>query len=133
MPMSRRYEGGCLCGAVRYAADAEPVNERVCHCRLCQRAIGASFNARVLFRVEDVTFAGAPRTYPSSPDIDRGFCPNCGTTLFSRRHAAGVIGLTVGSLDDPSGFRPTEHIFTASRQDWLCLDDGLPQHEGPAA
>ncbi|MFA6153612.1 GFA family protein [Mesorhizobium sp.] len=125
-----RYEGGCLCGAVRYRADAAPINERICHCRLCQRAIGAAFNARVLFRIDDVTIEGTLATADSSPDIKRGFCPSCGTTMFSRRDAAGIMGITTGSLDDPSAFKPQMHIYTASKQAWVILDDGLPQYEG---
>lgn len=126
------YVGGCLCGAVRYRAEAEPINERVCHCRLCQKAIGAAFNARVLFRVDDVTIGGPIAFANSSDELERGFCPRCGTTIFSRRNAAGIIGVTSGSLDDPSLFKPQMHIFVASKQDWLRLDDGLPQYEaGP--
>lgn len=125
-----KYEGGCLCRAVRYRADAAPINERVCHCRLCQKAIGAAFNARVLFRIDDVTIEGPLATVNSSPDLKRGYCPHCGTTMFSRRDAAGIIGITSGSLDDPSFFKPQMHIFTASKQAWLQLDDGLPQYEG---
>ena len=50
------------------------------------------------------------------------------------REAAGVMGLTSGSLDDPSVFRPQMHMFTSSRQPWVKLDDGLPQYvEGPPA
>lgn len=126
MPM--RYEGGCLCRAVRYASDAEPVNERICHCRLCQRAIGASFNARLLFRVEDVAIEGPVRTFPSSEALKRGFCPECGTTLFSLRESAGVMGITAGSLDDPGLFKPADHIWVSSRQPWLCLADGLTEY-----
>lgn len=126
MPM--RYEGGCLCRTVRYATDAEPINERICHCRLCQRAIGASFNARLLFRVEDVSIEGPVKTYNSSEALKRGFCPECGTTLFSLRENLQVMGITAGSLDDPSLFKPAEHIWTSSRQPWLCLADGLTEH-----
>jgi hypothetical protein len=130
----QKYEGGCLCGAVRYAVEAEPVNERICHCRLCQKAIGAAFNARILFRIDDVTLTGPVETVHSSPALKRGFCARCGTTIFSRREAAGIMGLTSGSLDDPSLFRPQMHIFTNSRQPWVKLDDGLPQYpEGPPA
>lgn len=125
-----RYRGGCLCRAVRYSAEAEPINERVCHCRLCQKALGASFNARILFKAEEVRFEGEPRRYMSSPDLERGFCGTCGTTIYSRRPSNGVMGLTVGSLDDPSLFRPQMHFWTGSRQPWLHLDDGLPQHPG---
>ncbi|TIY10321.1 MAG: GFA family protein, partial [Mesorhizobium sp.] len=60
-----RYRGGCLCGAVRYRTDATPINERVCHCRLCQKALGAAFNARVLFRIDDVTIDGPVATVNS--------------------------------------------------------------------
>ncbi|MBN9217801.1 MAG: GFA family protein [Mesorhizobium sp.] len=129
-----KYQGGCLCGTVRYSADAAPINERICHCRLCQRAIGGAFNARVLFRIEDVTIEGQWASVNTSPDLKRGFCPNCGTTMFSRRDSAGIIGVTTGSLDDPSLFRPQMHIFTASKQAWVQIDDGLPQYEaGPPA
>ncbi|MFI0848549.1 GFA family protein [Mesorhizobium sp. IMUNJ 23232] len=130
--MAAKYQGGCLCGSVRYHADAQPINQRICHCRLCQRAIGAAFNARILFRIDDVTFDGMVATVHSSPDLKRGFCPSCGTTIFSRRDAAGIMGLTTGSLDDPSLFEPEMHIFTASKQPWVTIDDGLPQYEaGP--
>lgn len=125
-----KYEGGCLCKAVRYRADATPVNERVCHCRLCQKAIGAAFNARVLFRIDDVTIEGPLATVNSSPDLKRGYCPQCGTTLFSIREAAGIMGATSGSLDDPSLFKPEMHMWMASKQPWVRLDDGLPQYDG---
>jgi hypothetical protein len=128
--MSVNYLGGCLCGAVRYRAAVAPINERVCHCRLCQKALGASFNARVLFSIDDVVVTGDVAYVNSSPGLKRGFCPGCGTTMFSRRDAAGVIGVTAGSLDDPALFKPQMHIFTASRQPWIVIDDGLPQYEG---
>jgi hypothetical protein len=124
------YEGGCLCGTVRYRAEAVPINSRVCHCRLCQKAIGAAFNARVLFSIGDVILDGPAATVNSSADLERGYCPLCGTTIFSRRQNAGIIGLTCGSLDEPSLFEPEMHIFTASKQPWVSLDDGLPQHQG---
>jgi len=126
--------GGCLCGEVRYAAQGDPINERVCHCRLCQRAIGAAFNARALYAVEAVTVSGPVGMAHSSEGLKRGFCTRCGTTIFSKREALGIMGLTSGSMDDPSGFAPIDHIWVSSKQPWLKLDDGLPQHaEGPPA
>ncbi len=32
-----KIRGGCLCGAVRYSTDAEPLLTAVCHCKNCQR------------------------------------------------------------------------------------------------
>ena len=129
-----RVEGGCLCGQVRYVADGEPVNVRICHCRMCQGAIGAAFNARMLFRRSDVEITGEIRQFNSSPELARGFCATCGSTLFSARESQGLIGRTSGTLDDPSVFQPTMHIWTSSRQPWLRIDDGLPQYaEAPPA
>lgn len=126
--MDTAITGGCQCGAVRYAAKGQVINQRVCHCRLCQRAIGAAFNARLLFARDQVSISGGVAWFPSSDAIHRGFCPRCGTTMFSERPAGGVIGVTTGSLDDPSIFRPADHIWTSSRQDWVELTDELPHH-----
>ena len=53
----KKFSGGCLCRAVRYETTADPLNQRVCHCRECQKALGAAFNARVLLRIEDVSIS----------------------------------------------------------------------------
>jgi hypothetical protein len=122
------FHGGCLCGATRYEARGEPINIRVCHCRLCQKVIGAAFNARVLMPLDAVAISGAVARVSSSDDLVRGFCQVCGASLYSERAGAGVIGLTFGSLDEPDAFAPTEHIWVSSKQAWLLLDDGLPQY-----
>jgi hypothetical protein len=122
------FKGGCLCGAVRYETTAEPINQRVCHCRLCQKAIGAAFNARVLMRMEDVSLSGPVGSFNSSETLERLFCQACGATVSSRRVSGGVMGITAGSLDDPSLFAPDMHFWVASKQPWLTLEDGLPQH-----
>ena len=130
--MAGIFEGGCLCGAVRYVAQGEPINVRVCHCRMCQKAIGAAFNARALFPLAAVTLSGPVGRANSSPDLTRGFCPQCGATLFSERASIRAIGLSLGSLDEPDALAPTDHIWISSKQAWLKLDDGLPQHpQGP--
>jgi hypothetical protein len=126
------FRGGCLCGAIRYETTGEAVNQRICHCSLCQKAIGAAFNGRVLMRIEDVTIDGPIGAYHSSETLERGFCQRCGSTVFSRRRSAGVMGLTAGTLDDASLFEPDMHFWTSSKQPWLKVADGLPQYaEGP--
>ncbi len=130
--MTQTISGGCLCGACRYETAAAPLNIRACHCHLCQKATGAAFYARVQVPYDALAITGPVGWYPSSEAILRGFCPHCGTTLFSRRDSANAIGLAMGSLDDPDRFRPAEHIWVSSKQAWIVLADGLPQYrEGP--
>lgn len=126
--MEREISGGCLCGACRYATNAEPINVRACHCRMCQNATGAPFYARVMVPLDSVGLNGPIGWFNSSPGMRRGFCLSCGTTLFSERVSANTMGLTMGSLDEPDAFAPTEHIWTSSMQAWLRLDDGLVQY-----
>jgi hypothetical protein len=130
--MGETITGGCLCGACRYEAVGEPVDIRVCHCHACQKATGAPLYARVRMPGAAVTISGPVGWYPSSAVVLRGFCPNCGTSLFSKRADGSTISLLMGSLDAPDRFAPTEHIWVSSKQAWLTLADDLPQYaEGP--
>jgi hypothetical protein len=122
------HEGGCLCDAVRFSCRGDPINVRVCHCRLCQKAIGAPFNARALFAQDQVAFSGPLARYRSPPALERLFCEACGTRLASRRDDGGAVGLPLALFDDRNAFSPTEHIWVSEKLDWLRLTDGLPQH-----
>lgn len=124
--------GGCLCGACTYSTRAEPIDIRACHCRLCQKATGAPMYARVRVPLKGLTIAGPVGWYHSSPELRRGFCTQCGASLFSERAAGGSIGLLMGSLDEPDRFRPSDHIWVSRKQTWLKLADDLPCYEeGP--
>ena len=132
--MTDAITGQCLCGACRYVSDGPVINVRACHCRRCQRATGSPFYARVMVPLAATAIDGPVGWYDGDTGVLRGFCPNCGTTLFSRRDSAGTIGLTLGSVDDPDRFQPTDHIWAEAQQRWLVLGDDLPRHrQGPPA
>jgi len=123
------YVGGCLCGAVRYEARGAPMNVRVCHCRLCQKATGAPFFARALFPRDAVTITGPVIEYNSSASLRRVSCAVCGARLFARSDTAPPrVGIGLATLDDPEALAPTEHIFVSRRLPWVRFDDGLPEY-----
>ena len=75
--------GGCQCRAVRYHATEMLDNSHICHCRMCQKAVGNIFAALVAAPREAITWTrGEPARFRSSDHVDRGFCRNCGTPLF---------------------------------------------------
>lgn len=127
------FEGGCLCGAVRYRASGEPSLVCFCHCRLCQRASGAPVVPWASFSTERVEWtAGRPTSYASSTWAIRGFCARCGTPLtFQFNDRPESIDLTLASLDRPQALKPNLHIHTSSRVEWLTLSDDLPAYPGP--
>lgn len=122
-------EGGCLCGAVRFKIEGEPLNVRVCHCRNCQKAMGSPFFARALFDPRALIVEGATARYPTSEALDREFCGACGTRLFSRRTNGTAVGVALAVFDDRNAFAPTEHIWVSEKIAWVRLDDGLPQFQ----
>src|SRR3954452_2865549 len=83
---ARRIEmeikGGCLCGAVRYTAEADPTSATVCHCRDCQKFTGSIFAALVRVPKESLTIEGTLKIFTSiggsGNPILRHFCPECG-------------------------------------------------------
>jgi hypothetical protein len=58
-------KGGCLCGAVRYTADADPTSATVCHCKDCQKFTGSAFAVLVRVPRESVTIEGTLKTFSS--------------------------------------------------------------------
>ena len=75
------HTGGCQCGAIRYAMFAAP-KAGLCHCRMCQKAVGGPFLAWAMVPVEAFAWTrGQPAEFRSSSAATRGFCARCGTPL----------------------------------------------------
>lgn len=81
------------------------------------------------FAVEDIAWSKeAPAIYESSPGVERGFCPNCGSTLTFARPSRNEISVFAGSLDEPHELTPTGHAFYDYHLDWLNLADEAPRY-----
>jgi hypothetical protein len=130
--------GQCLCGQASVAIDATPIGARMCWCRDCQRIASGSATVNVLFPDEVVTFAGdiatIVRTADSGNTVERGFCPKCGSQIYSRTldPKGAPIRIRAGVLDDPELMAPQSIIWTSSAPSWAVLDAALPHHpKGP--
>ena len=121
------FEGGCLCGAVRYRATAAPVRGVICHCSMCRRHSGAPALAFVHFPVQSFTWLnGEPALYRSSKSAERGFCSKCGSTLSMHEEVlADRVLVSVGSLDEPQRVHVDDHVWTQDRIPWFDIKDEL--------
>ena len=123
---SEMLAGGCLCGAVRYSAQAKPFAADYCHCRKCLKSTGAPVSAWMDFKVEQVAWQSKDKLveYDSSIDIRRGFCEKCGSTLTFRSVShPEYLTLAITSLDNPAMVNPTYHIYTDNQLPWLVIND----------
>jgi hypothetical protein len=119
-------KGGCLCGKVRYSANAEPTFVGLCHCQDCQKYTGSAFAVAIGVPKAAVTVQGQLTSFTKRGDsgkaISRNFCPECGSPIVDEAEALpGVAILSVGSLDDPNWVKPTSEIYCASAQPWVKL------------
>lgn len=122
-----KVDGGCHCGHIRYEAEIEAERVIVCHCTDCQTLSGSSFRIAVQaipgkFRL----LAGEPKVYTkvaeSGAGREQGFCPECGTPIFSR--PVGVrtpaLSLRVGTLTQRNELIPSDQYWKRSSQKWLA-------------
>jgi hypothetical protein len=123
------WTGGCLCGAIRYRATAAPLRALLCHCETCRWVSGSAFLGFVHFpKAEFAWESREPARYRSSPYAERGFCPDCGSTLSMHEEVLGDrVQVTLGSLDRPQDVRPDDHVWTRSQLPWLEVADELPR------
>lgn len=134
------HTGQCLCGQVRFTIDAEPVGARACWCRDCQRIASGSATVNVLFPEEAVHYEGRIGTIRMTADsgntVERGFCPECGSQLYSRTvEPAGMpMRVRAGTLDDPELMAPQTVIWVSSAPSWAPMPAGVPRHaQGPGS
>lgn len=125
--------GGCLCGAVRYRLNSEPLETGWCHCRNCQKASGGPAMVATTIRAGDYVVEQGAEAIGSVRVTDfceRRFCARCGTPLtFHYDFQPETVDVTVPTLDDPGDIEPGFHIFYASRIRWAETCDDLPRHD----
>ncbi len=135
-----KHEGGCVCGAVRYAVSGDPLRVTVCHCTWCQRRTGSGFAVEPAFWADKVVVSGGPLTkYRHVSDesgrwLDIEFCPACGTTIgMTLEWRPGIRLIDAGTFDDPGWIRSDRHlfrhIFMRSAQRWSIVPDGVEKYE----
>ena len=125
------HTGQCLCGAVAYEVRNLGGEALACHCSQCRRQSG-HFAAAVLTTGADVSVTEdrGLKWYTSSAAARRGFCAECGASLFWQSSTDDSYAIFIGSLDAPTGLRLASHIFVDDKSDYYEIDDGLPQFAG---
>lgn len=129
--MSERVfaSGGCQCGAVQYDFLAPPEKSHVCHCRMCQKAVGNVFAALVGVPKEKIRWRKRePSFFASSSLAKRGFCEKCGTPLtFAYEQPDAHMYVTIGTLDDPAAVPIEMQFGVESRLPWVTFCETVPE------
>lgn len=123
-------KGRCDCGSVSFEVEDVRPTVTICHCGQCRRTSGhlwASTHA-AFDKVNFISDEGL-EWYNSSDYAKRGFCKNCGSSLFYRMNDENGIGIAAGCLDMPTNMEVGKHIFVKDKGDYYEIADDAPQIE----
>lgn len=117
-----------MCGAVRYQARGRLRDVINCHCGRCRRTHGhfaayAEVASNDLALLEDRALG-----WYVADGRERGFCRECGASLFWRRTGSASTSIAAGTLDEPTELRTAAHIFVNSKGDYYEIVDELPRY-----
>jgi hypothetical protein len=124
--------GGCHCGAIRYELQGEAITHALCHCTDCRRCAGAPMVGWTMYPEGQLRVTkGTPKTYRSSENGRRQFCPDCGSGLFYTNAVVlpGIVDVQSGTYDNPDAVPARIHIQTAERIGWMAKAHELPSFE----
>lgn len=133
--MDSSFLGRCLCGAIQYRINAEPITVYACHCTDCQRLTSGAFALSMIVPFETIELlAGTPTPYRAELThgrVRRGeLCGQCGSRLWgiSQRNPNMAV-VPVGALDKASQLRPIAHLWTRSALPWFVFPPGVPLYD----
>jgi len=125
-----RATGGCLCGAVRYEVHGPMRDVVVCHCSRCMRTHGHAAAYAACAWSDVVIEPDAGLRWYEADDRARGFCGECGASMFWRRQGGPRVSIAAGTLDQPTGLRTIAHIHTRDHADYYEIEDTVEQFAG---
>lgn len=128
------FRGGCLCGAIAFTAQAPSKWCAHCHCSLCRAAHGAGYVTWVGFEQKQVTInseEGQLRWFESSAGAYRGFCKNCGSSLFFHsKKWPGELHIALGCIHDDIDRQPQANVYFDTHVSWMSIDETLKKVDG---
>jgi hypothetical protein len=126
--------GRCLCGAVSYEVHGRMRDVLICHCQECRRWHGHLAACTAVARddlvIHDRNALRWIRSPKSAECAQRGFCAQCGSSLFWDAPARPTISIAAGTLDPPTNLRVAGHWYVAQAGDYYELpEDGRSRYE----
>ncbi len=125
--------GGCLCGAVRYQILSDLQGIACCHCSKCRRFHG-NFAAYAIMPRDSLKFVEERglkwfrSETDETPNVHRGFCSECGSSLFWDPRGEDRIAVSAGSLDEPTNLQILGHSWVSQKGDYYEIHDDMPKY-----
>lgn len=120
--------GSCLCGAVEFQILGPMDDVVACHCTQCRKMTGNYWTSTHVADADlKLTKQDGLAWFASSTEAKRGFCKECGSSLFWKSNNSTSTSLCVGAIDGPTELQLGGHIYCGSKGDYYEITGGTYQ------
>ncbi|MGC6767057.1 GFA family protein [Enterococcus sp. LJL128] len=119
------HQGSCLCGKTTFSIKEASLEVSACHCGMCRRWTSGPLLSIEAGNSENITFDNEDNIgrYQSSEWAERGFCKNCGSSLFYHGLTDDSYYIPVDLLKDINGAKLVLEIMYDNKPDYYCFSN----------
>ncbi len=114
------WEGGCLCGQVRFRLTEPPLLTMACHCRGCQKLSASAYS--LSFAAPRAGFAvtqGETALGGLHGPHEQHYCPHCKNWMFIYPASVNtIVNVRSTLLDEHDWCAPFIEVYTAEKLPW---------------
>ena len=131
----KKIDGGCLCGAIRFEAEIDPLTVGICHCSDCQNLSGSPYRAMVPAHADAFKLYGTPAIYvkvaESGTRRAQAFCPICGSSIYaSAPENPLTYSIRIGAIRQRHELgAPIRQIWCSSAIPWALSLNDVPKFD----
>jgi hypothetical protein len=113
------WDGGCMCGAVRFRITAPPLLSMACHCTGCQKLSASAFSLSIAVPGEGFAITkGEPVVGGMHGPHQQLYCSQCKNWVLTRPSGFDFVNVRATMLDDHAWCAPFVEVHTAEKLPW---------------
>lgn len=132
-----KYHGKCQCGRIEIECNCDPLDVKICHCKLCQKLHGCPMQTAVIFHKHSIRFTkGIKHLNFYNSEVNKNehilpckvSCNFCHSLIADEGRNMFIAFPSIFDFEDgivPQSFKPKCHIFYGQRQ--FDMYDELPK------
>ena len=119
----------CLCGNISFKTSGYHRDVQNCHCVQCLKTHG-HHAAYSKVEEKDLKFLSKKslKWFKSSKRAKRGFCSNCGASIFFKVIGTNYVCIAAGIFNNPTKLKTSIEIFTKGKSDYYKINSKLPKY-----
>ena len=128
------FTGSCLCWAITYKSNTDPLRTFNCHFEDCRKCSGTPFLTNIFVKEDDLDIGGDLKSYinqsESGNKITKKFCEQCGCQIFSFNEGRpGLVRIHAGTVNELEVVKPQGDVWVSKKIPSIKIDETLDQFQ----